>query len=162
MNISTSGETIPKARNAYSVGKTAPKSPSEPLDKLQAIAAAASPHKEDIVREPAATSSRVLHCGHSMPLECAATFAAVISDLQCGQMRIANSHLAVRASNNKRFHATKKPANGNAVQFLIAFDNNPGSSSSQSCRPLLIISRTVILLGLTPLRSTRISSTISW
>jgi hypothetical protein len=95
----TSGETTPKARKAYSVGRTAPKSPPESLERRHAIAAAASPHRVEIVRDPGATSSRALHFGHSMLLEYAEAFAAVISALQCGQIRTATPHLTVRTLN---------------------------------------------------------------
>src|SRR5882762_2999093 len=104
----TSGETMPNARNAYSVGRTAPKSPPEPLERRHAIAAAASPHRVEIVRDAGATSSRALHCGHSMLLEYAAAFAAVISALQCGQMRMATVHLSVQRLNNKRNRTAMK------------------------------------------------------
>src|ERR1700704_2162908 len=104
----TSGETAPNERNAYSVGRTAPKSPPEPLERRHAIAAAASPHRVEIVRDPGATSSRALHCGHSMLLEYAAAIAAVISALQCGQIRTATIHLPVWTPNNKRNQPAKK------------------------------------------------------
>src|ERR1700688_42848 len=89
VNIRTSGETIPNARKAYSVGRTPARSPPELpgwIDSFQAIAPAARPHREDIVRVPVATSSRVSHLGHSTLSERAATSPAGISVLQCGQM----------------------------------------------------------------------------
>src|SRR5260370_34747609 len=104
----TSGETTPNARNAYSVGRTAPKSPPEPLERRHAIAAAASPHRLEIVRDPGATSSRALHCGHSMLLEYAAAAAAAISALPSGQVRAAPGHLSVLTPNHKRNHTAKK------------------------------------------------------
>lgn len=98
----------PKARNAYTVGRTAPKSPLAPLERCHTIAAAASPQREEIVREPGATSSRALHCGHSMLLENAAAFAAEISVLQCGQIRTATAHLSIQTPYNKRNDARMK------------------------------------------------------
>src|SRR5258707_11896430 len=106
--MSTRVETAPNATNAYRVDRIVPKSPPEPLERRHAIAAAASPHRVEIVRDPGATSSRDLHCGHSMLLEYAAAIAAVISALQCGQMRTATVHLPVRTPNNKRNHTAKK------------------------------------------------------
>src|SRR5260370_8951959 len=109
----TSGETTPNARNAYSVGRTAPKSPPESLERRHAIAAATSPHRVEIVRDPGATSSRALHCGHSMLLEYAAAVATVISAFQGGQMLTATVHPSGRAPNNKRnqpAHKTERPA----------------------------------------------------
>src|SRR5713226_4500447 len=108
VNIRTSGETTPKARNAYSVGRTAPRSPPALLESCHAIAAAARPQKEEIVREAGAISSRALHFGHSMVFEYAVAFAALIPVLQCGQMRTATAHLTVRTPNNKRIRVTKK------------------------------------------------------
>jgi hypothetical protein len=93
VNIRTSADTTPKARNAYKVGRTAPKSPAEPPEKCHARAAAARPHKEEIVLEPGETSSRAWHFGHSMLFEYPAAFAAAILVLQCGQVRTATVHL---------------------------------------------------------------------
>src|ERR1019366_4201072 len=95
VNIRTSGETIPNARNAYSVGRTPPRSPPESIDRRHAMVAAATPHRDAIVRVPGATSRRVPHLGHSTPNEYATTFEAVISVLQCGQTRTATAHLSV-------------------------------------------------------------------
>jgi len=74
--IRTTGETIPKARTAYRVGKTPPRSPPELLDSHQAIAPAARPQTDEISRVPGETSSRVPHFGHSTPNEYAATSEA--------------------------------------------------------------------------------------
>jgi hypothetical protein len=106
--ISTSTETTPKARNAYSVGKTAPKSPSAPLESRHAIAPATSPQKEEIVRAPGATSSRVPHFGQSTPNENAATMDEFSSVLQCGQMRTATAHLSVGTHKSNRIPVRKK------------------------------------------------------
>src|SRR5579863_5089622 len=94
--MSTSGETMPKARNAYRVGRTPPRSLVEPLESRQAIVPAASPQRVEIVRDPEATSSRVPHFGHTMSLEYAAASDAGISALQCGQIRTATAHLPMR------------------------------------------------------------------
>src|SRR5580700_6847278 len=91
--IRASAETIPNARNAYSVGRTPLRSPVELLASRQAIAPATKPQTEEIVRAPCATSSRVPHFGHSTLSECAATSGAGILVLQCGQMRAANGLL---------------------------------------------------------------------
>src|SRR3977135_3261574 len=107
----TSGETTPNARKAHRVGRRAPQHPPDPRERRNAIAAAASPHRVEIVRDPGATSSRALHRGHSMLLEYAAAVAAVISALQCGQMRTATVHLSVRTPNNKRNHTATKREN---------------------------------------------------
>lgn len=109
---------MPKARNAYSVGSTPPRSPLKPPARCHAMAAAASPQNDEIVRAPGATSSRVLQRGHSMLLENAATLAAEISALQCGQMRTATVHPSVRTLNNRRSRAVKK--SGKLVRFCGA------------------------------------------
>ena len=59
------------------------------------MAAAARPKRDEIVRAPGPTSRRVSHLGHSKPYEYAATFEAVISVLQCGQMRTATAYLPI-------------------------------------------------------------------
>jgi hypothetical protein len=82
VNIRTSGETTPNARNEYSVGRTSPKSLVEPEESRQAIAPAASPARVEIVREPGATSSFVAHFGHSISFERDAESGAEISVLQ--------------------------------------------------------------------------------
>jgi len=84
---------MPKARNAYSVGNTPPKSVGDPEESRHAIVPAASPQIVDMVREPEATSSRAPHFGHSMSFERATEMGAEISVLQCGQMRTATVHL---------------------------------------------------------------------
>src|ERR1035437_7207584 len=94
VNIRTSGDTMLKARNAYSVGRTPLRFPPGLLESRHAIAAAARPNNEESVRAPGATSSRVLHWGHSILSEYAATFAAALSVLQCGQRRTATAYLS--------------------------------------------------------------------
>jgi hypothetical protein len=84
---------MPNARNAYSVGNTPLRSPLELFPSRHAIVPAARPHRDEIVRAPGATSSRVPHFGHSTLSECAATSGAGISVLQCGQTRAATGHL---------------------------------------------------------------------
>jgi len=93
VNIRVSAETMPNARNAYSVGKTPPRSPAEPIESHHAMAAAAKPHREEMVRGPVATSRRTPHFGHTTLSECAATSGAGISVLQWGQTRTATGHL---------------------------------------------------------------------
>src|SRR5450759_3843661 len=109
VNIRTSGETMPNARNAYSVGRTPPRSPPELIDSRHAMAAAARPQRVEIVRVPGATSRRAPHLGHSTPNEYAATFEAVISVLQCGQMRTATAHLPVRTPKDERLTINDMP-----------------------------------------------------
>jgi hypothetical protein len=81
------------------------------------MAAAARPHRVEIVLVPGATSSRVLHWGHSTLSEYAATFAAVISVLQCGQMRTATAHLSFGTPNNKRNRIKKKTGKPARAKF---------------------------------------------
>ena len=50
MNIRTSGDTMPKARNAYSVGRTPLRFPPELFESRHAIAAAARPKNKESVR----------------------------------------------------------------------------------------------------------------
>src|SRR5882762_6776926 len=126
---------MPKARNAYSVGRTAPKSPLELLERCHTIAAAARPQREEIVREPGATSSRALHFGHSMPLENAAAVAAEISVLQCGQMRMATAHLSVQRTNNRRNHATKKRETPQVRVLRAVPPRRAGFGRSATCGP---------------------------
>jgi len=83
------------ARNAYSVGRTPPRSLVEPMESRHAIAPAARPANVEIVRDPGATSSRVPHFGHTISFERAASGAG-ISVLQCGQVRTATIHLQTR------------------------------------------------------------------
>jgi hypothetical protein len=82
VNIITTDETIPKARNTYSVGNTAPRSPDKPLESCQTTAPAASPARVATVRDPEATSSRFSHVGHAMSFVHATVSGAGISVLQ--------------------------------------------------------------------------------
>jgi hypothetical protein len=127
VNIRTSGETIPNARNAYSVGKTPPRSPPELIDSRQAMAPAARPQNEEISRAPGETSRRVPHLGHSTPNEYAATIEALISVLQCGQMRTAKGHLSIGTTNNKRNHVRMERSykEGNGPGKWVKYCRNP-------------------------------------
>lgn len=95
VNIRTSEDTTPNARIAYTVGRTPPRSPLMPLDARQAMAPAASPQREEIVRDPDVTSSRAPHFGHTISFEYAAVSGAGISVLQWGQIRTATCYLRV-------------------------------------------------------------------
>jgi hypothetical protein len=142
VNIRTSGETIPNARNAYSVGRTPPRSPPKSIDSRHAMAPAARPQRDEISLAPGATSSRVPHLGHSTPNEYATTLEAVISVLQCGQMRTATVHLPIRTTNNKRNRARmERPMKGRSDsvcpvgQTLLSVPYNlaPPCADRQEC-----------------------------
>lgn len=122
--MTTRGETIPKARKAYTVGRMDPRSPPEPLPRRQAIAAAASPHTEEIVRVHELISSLLPHLGQTMSLESAAASGAGISALQCGHVRTAKPHLPFRARGcGPRLLALRYEA------FILSFEGQPAKKT---------------------------------